>query len=996
MNKLSTFILVLCLPVVVFGQNIKLNEVLFKNTTLLPDTEGETFSIVELINSSASAVSTSTYSLSDNASNPTKFNIPNQTLNSGDKLTIVLSGNNNVSGQIEANFKWKEGENIYLSINGALVDSILSNQQLSDVSYGRFPDGSSSYCYSSPTIGTNNTCGSANFPQAPVIDLPSGIYAVGTSFSITPGSNVTENGHEVTAASPIISSGTVSDFSANPDYFSLIPTNPSLTYPVEEYTESRAHNRGWVTPETVSNKLHIVQAINTSEAFPSEITYRTYIPAGTNMDLPLLSIIVPEEDYFSDETGIYVYGNELLGNYKGSGDAWQRTAHVMLFDTNGQLKWEKDAGTRIHGSGGRHAAQKNLRLYAKLPYTNETFEFHEGFSTERLLIKSGGHRPDCVGRDFLSTQFTEELTFEKSHPELVTVYINGEYWGIHDLREKLDDKHLGAKYELDDNNILIADHKFEVTQGSPADPNEFIEISLFAEDEDLSIPQNYEWITSQIDIENFTQYFCAQIFLGNADFPISNKEMWKYESNNGKSKWRWNLFDLDGGFGGNCDTILRTFNTLDYVLQETNSEWLRGNRFLRNLLENDEYKNYFMSTMLDIMNSSFKQEVLLAKLSTYVNSISSNRIDHLNRWKFPGFAETIEDRDANPVDMGRWDNILFKLEEYCSDRQRKQRDHMMSRFSVADSILVTLNVNDLAMGYVKVNSILINANLEGTSASVYPWKGLYFEDLPVQLTAVAKPGYRFVAWQNTSETNPIINFQSDIDTTWTAIFEIDPAFLQPIVNEAMSLNEYTYYDEYGQTKDWIEIFNPNATPITVENYLLSDDPSKLSKFKFKSTREAIVPANGYILVLADEHQRRGVLHANFQISGNGESVFLSNSDSTYTYELIVPSLSYESSFGTSPNGSSTFAVFDSPTPLANNDWSSIEESEKEPETFVIYPNPAQEKFYLKHFMDIEIFDMTGRKVSESLNTMSVTINHLQPGTYLVRNEKGISTYLVKY
>ena len=102
----------------------------------------------------------------------------------------------------------------------------------------------------------------------------------------------------------------------------------------------------------------------------------------------------------------------------------------------------------------------------------------------------------------------------------------------------------------------------------------------------------------------------------------------------------------------------------------------------------------------------------------------------------------------------------------------------------------------------------------------------------------------------------------------------------------------------------------------------------------------IIPPDSYFIIWADEDGNQGEDHSNFQLSNLGESLILSNSDSS-----VIDSITYlhqldDIAFGRSPNGSGSFTML-TPTFKANNDFpNSIDEINKE---VIIYHNPKCSK-----------------------------------------------------
>jgi hypothetical protein len=996
---LTFFLTVFCVQLA-FSQ-LKINEVLFKQNGLYFDFEGDSPAMVEVINISSSSIFASEYFLSDNSLELSKWQLPSINIPANSKLIIYLSGKGVYAAESHTNFKIGAGESLILSNSLGISDQISSDNQHLNCSYSRFPDGSGAFVYSVPSVNANNNNGLSTFPTQPSVNLIPGVYPLNTVINFNVNAlpvKFTISGKEVESNSPTApNSITLTNPNLRPNKFSEIPTNPGLTFPVGDYSASRADNRGWVEPFGNVPKAFILRtktfSSNGLESEEKAYTYFTSLPA---YDLPIISIITDSVGYFDDETGIYVYGDAPEGNYNVLGRRYERPAIVQFFDTLGVFEKEIVLGTRIHGNGSRHAPQKVLRLYNRFDYDTTKLELPNGNHLETAILRGGGHRPDCIGRDYLSCKFVADMKLDHANPFLYVVYLNGEFWGVQDLRERLDADIFADRYGLDNDHVGVADNTLLLSDGYVPNANEFKDITLFAENNDMTVQSNYDYIASKVDLNLMMDLFCSEIFLGNADFPKTNISFWKYQDDKIDTKWRHFLFDVDAAFGGSCDTVYTSFNALTYFLQETDSEWLKANRLLRNLLENQTFKVAFINRMGDLLNTEFKSEVLQPIFNEYKLEIEGIRTDHVNRWRYPSTSSTLANRMLETPTLTKWDNLYTGFTNYFNERQRTVRNNFNSKFSIADSVRITLNVNNLNRGLIKINDLYISKAVSGVNdLAPFPWTGQYFASIPFPVTAISKRGYKFESWINAPSLtyNAIVSTTSDLSVT--ANFVADPNFIEPMINEVLIKNNYNWPDEYGQFEDWIEIHNKNNYPITIEEYFLTDDLTNPTKYRLKSKNESVIPANGYQLFFASEERNRGANHTNFKLSA-GEGLFLFAPDSTTIIdEIDFPDLDVDFSYGSSPNGSTNRVVFESPTPLNNNDLSEVLELEKIKKTFTVYPNPNDGTVvYTSISNDYNVYNMQGALILKALNTNSLPISGLQSGTYLVVNKEGSTQLLV--
>lgn len=839
----------------------------------------------------------------------------------------------------------------------------------------------------------------------PVISVESGVYSSDITLSIAhpePGVTLfyTLNGSVPTPldnvyAGPLTMSSRIGD----PDNYALIKTNPSFVFPVGDYDMSRANNRGWLAPyvsEIFKVNVLRVKAYKAGYA-PSEVATKTYIidPIASGIySMPVVSIICDSMDLFSGATGIYKFGDHPWGNYAQKGEAWERLANFEYFEEDGTLAVQREVRIRIHGGGSRHAPKKTFRVYAEHDgYNNFNYEFFEGYEQDkykRILLRTGGHRLDCFPRDNLANFFTEGLNVDQQHYDHVIVFLNGEYWGIHSIKERVDKYFIQNHYGIDDNEITILDQEYDVQDGYSADSLEMSKIEARADTSDMSDPANYKWITDRIDINNYIDYMASEIFLSNEDWVYSNIVFWRktgpYTPGAGPGhdgKFRWIFYDFDGAFGGSCNNAYYTVNTLANATVSTGI-YSTYTRLFRGLLENETFRNLWINRTCDLLNSNFKKSVLQVKLDDIYNELAPEIMEDVERWRYPSVATTLAARQNEIPSLVQWDTTFYYFERFIDRRQRKVREHILDKWGFPDTSNVTINVNDPTMGAVQINTLLINQQLPGVDPGVYPWVGQYIDSVNCQLIAIAHPGYEFVEWLETGETNDTIFWTPTGDTTYTAVFQPRTDYEPIRINELMASNSNYLSDQTGDYDDWLELFNPNPYPVNLSNcsFVLGSStwyiPSGTS-----------IEAHGYLLFWCDNEVHQGPEHVNFKLTNaNNPSVYLFNPDGNMIDFVTYPQNTTNYSWGRYPNGSATFGVFSSPTPRLNNDLSHTEKPPLLQNTLTGHPNPAASTMTLNKTISYQIFSLAGQMILRSASSNKVDINALENGTYVLRSDEG--------
>jgi hypothetical protein len=207
-----------------------------------------------------------------------------------------------------------------------------------------------------------------------------------------------------------------------------------------------------------------------------------------------------------------------------------------------------------------------------------------------------------------------------------------------------------------------------------------------------------------------------------------------------------------------------------------------------------------------------------------------------------------------------------------------------------------------------------------------------------------------------------------------------------VINEIMAANKTAVKDPNGQNDDWIEFHNLNATPLDMSNFYLTDDVSKRGKWQFPAGTS--IPANGYLIVWADEDGNQTGLHANFKLSNSGETVILSDRDTAVIDQVIFGAQIDDRSFARSPNGTGDF-VIKAHTFNKSND-SATPTTEILANDVKLYPNPTQTSVTIEvgldKRLDAQVVNLLGQTIVRTQFSRQITLNTegWQRGIYWVK------------
>ena len=800
------------------SQTIQINEIMSSNETVYTDEDGTYQDWIELYNPDDFPQEITGYGLTDDVTVPFKWVFPAMVIEPGQYMVIFCSDKNRTdpTQPLHTNFKISAGgETIRLTLPfGVVEDEVAAIAIPTDYSYGRSENPASHAFFTIPTPGAANTTqGYSEILSEPQFSVASGIYSAPFSLSITyPDPEATifytldgsEPNPENLGGTTYSYKNSYAEFPENTSGELFYNTFTTLTYdhPIEISDRSTLpnkiasisttfHNDPYYIPQNPIAKSTVVRAlVYKNGALSSKPTTKNYFFSETGSSaftIPVASISIDENALFDYEKGINVSGKKFDdwraanpegdamisdNNYLASGDAAEVKGNFSYY-INGVEKISQDLGFRTHGGFTRIYPNKSLRMYARSEYGKSSLDF--AFFNDRpfdsyktiILRNSGNDVTLTYFRDAFIQRMNAHLHVETQAYQPTITFLNGEYWGLLNLRERYDKHYFKRIYNIETDALDFLEYNGYIVQ--EGDYEHYSALLNYLETNDLSDETNYNYVTTQLDPENFADFYIANIYARNTDWPHNNVEFWRkkttaYEPDapyGQDGRWRWVLKDMDYGFGYAGGTESYEHNTLAFASStggdiNTNPEW--STFVFRKLLENNTFKTNFINRFADLMNTTYLPERANGIIAEMKAGIEAEIPQHGQRWQsFTTFSD--------------WLNNIRTMSEFANKRREFQRNQIRDKFRIAKNIDANLNLSDPEAGYININTIAVKEGTDGIVANPYPWTGIYFSNIPVTLKAVANNGYTFSHWEGASEsTNPEITLNEADSFNITAVF----------------------------------------------------------------------------------------------------------------------------------------------------------------------------------------------------------------------------------
>jgi len=763
-----------------------------------------------------------------------------------------------------------------------------------------------------------------------------------------------------------------------------IPTPGSIKYNEQIFIEPPSDT-------LTANRTYVIRARSFRDAVPSsKIVSKSYLVYHDRSDcftFPVISLTTDPGNFFDYDTGIYVDGVHLdpgnptwTGNCFMTGIAWERDVRIQYFTASGEMVLDQDAGVRIHGGIMRNKAQKSLRLYAREEYGQSTFDYQllpqkRKNKYKRFILRSSfGCWNGTIIKDPLAGSLARDLDFETQDYRPVIVFLNGAYWGIHAIRDYLGVFHFSDKYHVDKDSVNIAANDY-VFEGSSS---KYLVVDQILDSLDMTDDSSFQEIALRMDLNSLLNYYNTEIYLNNYDWPGGNRRWWNSsEYDNGRI--RWIFYDLDAAFNGRGGVA---HNKLQQATVPSDG-WPNppsATKLLSNLLKNHQFKNEFITRAAYLMNYYFHADTIVPEIERIKAEYAPEIQKHLERWNAGSYE-------------GWENNIESALINFARDRMAYVHQHYISKFNLTGTSDLTVQVDNPEMGQVYINDMPV------------PYlnnRGVYFNGVPIKLSAIPKPGFQFSHWEAQDLIfDDTLTVSLVSDTVLLAVFEAGQLMEKGIrINELMSKNTTGIFDNYNEHEDWIEIYNQNDEPYNLGGLYLTDDMGLPFKWQISDLYpdSVTIDAYGFVLFYADNEFGQGVRHCSFKLNSDGETICLLKKVSGIP--VILDSLTYSAlqedvSWGRFPDGMPVWREFVIPTPGRRNIVLSSDLIEAQQTDIHLFPNPANTYVTIKLGSDeyqthrLRIYSLSGtilKTIELNGSKSTIDISDLPPGLYILGME----------
>ena len=611
-------------------ETVQLSEAVSANVSTIKGPYGDTADWIELYNGSSQSVSLYGKYLTDDPSNLTKGKLPGATLSPGEYYVAFASesGKNLPGGYPVMPFNLSSsGETIYLTDGERILDAMILPALDPDTSYGR-PRGKDGFGYLASMTPCAANSDEARPSEKPISVTKTGVY----------------NGVQYL------------DVSLSGDGRIYYTTD------CEEPTTASTLYSGAIR----LTKTTVVRAVCVKDGCTaSGIADFTYI-INENHTLPVASLVTTPANLWDYYHGIYVEGPNAAAEFPHVGanywQQWEKPATVSLYEKDG-TGFSSPCGIRIFGAYSRALDMKSLSCFFRSKYGASSLNYalfgEEGLDTYEAFIfrNTGQDQYKARMRDPLLTGITAAATdvaVQKYRP--VVLYLNGSYWGVYFIREKINENYVAGNYNVSKDDVIL-------TRANGTACPEYTEMINWVKGHDLSVAENYEYICTQIDVDEYIDYIVAEICICNTD----NGNIKFFKTTNGK--WTWIMYDVDQSFRS------ADFNTVAEHLNPNGTGSL--DRFstvlINRLLKNKTFKDKFLTRFGWQLTNVWCPANVLAAVESIYEQIKPEMARDTARWE---------------NSYSDWEAQVQAIRNFANVRTSYVLKHVQSYFKLTDDQMV--------------------------------------------------------------------------------------------------------------------------------------------------------------------------------------------------------------------------------------------------------------------------------------------------------------------
>ncbi len=464
--------------------------------------------------------------------------------------------------------------------------------------------------------------------------------------------------------------------------------------------------RSWSTP-SVSTQVggHVIKAYATNGKDSTDVFTNTYFITDDleKYGVSIMSISMPKDEVIGTN-GFY---NNFLLTGSITGGRRRGVGIMEVFDPEGERVGNSRVELAVSGNGSSGWGMKSLRIYYKSANNQDSglesdlnYDIFGGAAKDargqaitsfsRIMIRNSGN--DCATsyiRDAFMQSTAAGLYVDHMATASTLVFINGEFWGVYNVRERYSPEYVESHYGVNKDNVTVIESDysqvhtnqnadFVVSSGMEGDADPFNEMVQYMRDHSLAEKEHYDHVASLMDVDSFIDMWVVRLFYAARDWPENNIKVWRNKNPDDPSgfdtKWHFTLLDMDMGL-----------SYFDFTTEQENFFWAFDSNsvcgtMMRALMKNEGFKQKFILRYYDVVCNHLTPEYLNAMFDELYAERDPLMALHAGRWQ-----ENSSERGRFSV--AKWQNECVRIRSFINNRQHYALDHFYRYFGISESDL---------------------------------------------------------------------------------------------------------------------------------------------------------------------------------------------------------------------------------------------------------------------------------------------------------------------
>ncbi len=726
----------------------------------------------------------------------------------------------------------------------------------------------------------------------------------------------------------------------------------------------------------------------------------TYSQANFPENGPLyIDTVVPRIDItINPDTLAWIYANVYSDT----------EFHAKFVFDNGTIRDTiEQVGFRLRGNTSRVSKKKSFNVSF-----NKFTSGGKYYGVENLNL-NGEHNDPSIIRSKIMWDILRKWGIPAPRSNHVQVFINGNYYGLYINVEHIDEEFVLNRFGNKDGNLYKCTYPVDLNYlGS--DPNLYKYGSNGGRAYDLRTNKeedDYSDLATFIDILNRTsdndlickldelfntydylKIMAADIFCGNWDGYIFNKNNFYLYHNTATDKMEYIPYDVDNTFGIDWSNI-------DWGTRNVYSWQMGGNEkrpLYSRLVNNPVFRKQFTYYAKMLINNTINIDSLIQSIEARKNMIAPYVANDPYHSLDYGYTYNDFLKSYNQ-DLGA--HVKYGLYPYLINRKISMNNQLELN-SMSPIIKYIGHLREAGQ------KIWIKAKVEAEAFPPTVMVLYSLDDGSFQEAEMFDTGggiFTTTLTNITEETK--VSYQIKVsDLYWQVrILPCEPSVINSLsgdfpllfINEFMAANDFTIADEYGNYSDWIEVYNGDSQPVFLGDLFLTDNLDMPDKWQMPAIT---MPVGGFELFWADGDPTLGDHHTNFKLSKDGEEIGIFNSQFFIVDALNFGLQTDDISYGRLPNGTSYWEFFNTPSPGESNVANTVGINEiNNGQKLAVYPNPTNGRvIYFNKSINCQIYNSSGVKMFEGKQLVSIDISGYASGLYIIRSENDGQVKFIVY